>query len=77
MEIGNFEKCQEKHQGKGFMTEKMSEQRQKDLQNNACFTCHKSGCRPWKHQNVEKKGTTKKLAWKNAQIAAESDSENE
>lgn len=26
-------------------------QRQKDRENNACFTCHKKGCRPWKHGN--------------------------
>ena len=26
-------------------------QRQKDLKNNACFVCHKPGCRPWKHRN--------------------------
>lgn len=38
MEIGNLEGKPE-----------MSLQRKKDLRNNACFTCHKAGCRPWKH----------------------------
>ncbi len=26
-------------------------QRQKDINNNACFVCHKPGSRPWKHKN--------------------------
>lgn len=41
MEIGNFE-----NRGRG---RKLDGQRLKDYRNNACFTCHKVGCRPWKH----------------------------
>ncbi len=26
---------------------------QKDIENNACFTCHIPGCRPWKHRQPE------------------------
>ncbi len=26
-------------------------QRQKDINSNACFVCHKQGCRSWKHKN--------------------------
>ena len=43
MEIGNVETK------RGPQSSKMSERRTKDLQNNACFTCHRVGCRPWKH----------------------------
>ena len=28
-----------------------SKQRLQDIRNNACFKCHKSGCRPWKHRS--------------------------
>ena len=38
MEIGNVERRKEVNQ------------RQKDRINNACFTCHKKGCRPWLHK---------------------------
>lgn len=38
MEIGNLERR------RGSDT-----QRQEDMRNNACFKCHKAGCRPWKH----------------------------
>ena len=27
---------------------KKKTQREVDIANNACFTCHKKGCRPWK-----------------------------
>lgn len=30
-------------------TKAQREQRRKDLERGACFTCHKEGCRPWKH----------------------------
>lgn len=42
MEIGNME-----NSGRG---RKLEGQRLKDYRNNACFTCHKVGCRPWKHK---------------------------
>lgn len=29
-------------------------QRQKNIKNNAGFFCHKHGCRPWKHTNLER-----------------------
>lgn len=32
-------------------------QREKDIRNNACFTSHKVGCRPWKH-NIKDIKTT-------------------
>lgn len=40
MEIGNFEK-----------TSTRNDQRQEDLDRNSCFTCHRVGCRPWKHKD--------------------------
>ncbi|MEM7375744.1 MAG: hypothetical protein AAF587_44535, partial [Bacteroidota bacterium] len=48
---------------------KYTSQRDKDLQNNACFRCHKVGCRPWKHG----KAGANHL---NVGEAANSDSEN-
>lgn len=48
MEIGNLEK---------YKNLKPNSQRKKDMENNACFVCHTTGCRPWKHKketnNVE------------------------
>lgn len=45
MEIGNVE-------GRRFQRRRgNNQQRVKDMRNNACFTCHKPGCRPWKHEN--------------------------
>lgn len=43
MEIGNVH-------GKKRMplTQEQRAQRARDTQNNACFTCHRKGCRPWK-----------------------------
>lgn len=76
-ESENFEKCLERNKGNTFLIEKTSEQRHKDLQHNAYFTCHESGCIPGKHRNVEKKVTEKNLAQNNAQIAVKYDSENE
>ena len=55
MEIRNVEKHQQHYRGNGLKNNNMIEQRKRDLQNNACFTCHKPGCRPWMHQNVSKK----------------------
>lgn len=43
MEIGNVEN--RAGGGRRFEGQKL-----KDYRNNACFTCHKVGCRPWKHQ---------------------------
>lgn len=40
MEIGNAEGS---YKGK-------DKQRLLEIKNNACFTCHKRGCRPWKHR---------------------------
>ena len=40
MEIGNFETLGTKNS-----------QRQNDLDKNACFTCHRIGCGPWKHKD--------------------------
>lgn len=41
MEIDNFE-----HRGR---RPKKEGRRLKDYKRNSCFTCHKVGCRPWKH----------------------------
>lgn len=60
MEIGNVEKRRV-----GF-----EDQSLQDYKNNACFTCHKVGCRPWKH-------TQKKPSVNNVEFAtpqADSDS---
>lgn len=72
MEIGNFEK-----------TLSRSDQRQKDLDRNACFTCHRIGCRPWKHkEDKERKVNVNNLGAKtvhNANLedgSSGSDSEN-
>ena len=51
MEIGNVEGG-DNHNGRrrgNGRSGKVLSQRDKDLQNNACFRCHKVGCRPWKH----------------------------
>ena len=77
MEIGNIEKRQQHYGGNGFRNNNLSEQRKRGLQNNACFTCHKPGYRPWKHQNVSKISTAKKFIRNNAQVATDSDSGNE
>ena len=52
MEIGNV---QRQYNGTA-----MSAERMRDLKNNACFVCHKPGCRPWKHNNGknQQKGKT-------------------
>ena len=51
MEIGNVEGGAH-YRGKSFKKGKKSKtQKEIDLANNACFTCHKVGCRPWKHEN--------------------------
>ena len=49
MEIGNVEDGPH-YRGRAFKKgkKKSKTQREKDLQNNACFKCHKKGCRPWK-----------------------------
>ena len=41
MEIENFEQQRQNN---------MNEQRQKDIKNNACFICHRKGCRSFKHK---------------------------
>lgn len=51
MEIGNLEK------GPDRGDSETRRQRQMDLDRNACFQCHKEGCRPWKHR--EKKGNAR------------------
>ena len=53
MEIGNVERGTH-YRGKAFKKGKVNvnkSQRKIDLENNACFTCHKPGCRPWKHDD--------------------------
>lgn len=45
MEIGNMERSP-----LGAPRQPMTPQRLRDLRSNACFTCHKVGCRPWKHK---------------------------
>lgn len=45
MEIGNFETPVTR-----------ASQRQKELAQNACFTCHRAGCLPWKHKEGMVKG---------------------
>ena len=73
MDIGNVEGGSH-YRGKSFKNGKktMKNQREKDLANNACFTCHKKGCRPWKcgERTVDVTNTV-------AQSAAVSDSESE
>lgn len=58
MDIGNVEGNMH-YRGKSFKPKKKGQktndtQRQSDLQNNACFVCHKPGCRPWKHNDDER-----------------------
>ena len=52
MEIGNVEQGTH-YRGKAFKksSKVKKTQKEKDLENNACFTCHKPGCRPWKHKD--------------------------
>ena len=75
MEIGNVERGAH-YRGKAFKKGKVNvkmTQRQKDLNNNACFTCHKPGCRPWKHADYV--GSNHAEADVSAQIS-DSESEN-
>lgn len=44
MEISNMESTQR---------QKLA-QRKKDRENNACYTCHKVGCRPYKHKKPDR-----------------------
>lgn len=44
MDLGNLQR--ERSSG----TSHQMEQRKEDMKNGACFTCHKLGCRPWKHR---------------------------
>jgi len=73
MEIGNVERGAH-YRGKAFKKGvKVKTQRQKDLDNNACFTCHKPGCRPWKHRdNVD----TNNAEADNVDQISDSESEN-
>lgn len=43
MEIGNVE-------GSSIGASRDERQGKKERDNNACFVCHTSGCRPWKHR---------------------------
>lgn len=57
MDIGNVE-GNAHFRGSSFKPKKkytsnVDVQRERDLKNNACFTCHKPGCRPWKHVQGE------------------------
>ena len=57
MDIGNVE-GNAHFRGSSFKPKKkytsnVNVQRERDLKNNACFTCHKPGCRPWKHVQGE------------------------
>lgn len=58
MELGNVE-GKPHYRGRAFKPKRKGSkqndgQRQRDLQNNACFLCHKPGCRPWKHDEEER-----------------------
>ena len=69
MEIGNIQQLSEE------------EQRDLDRRSNACFTCHKVGCRPWKHKNYGKGQRRNRVKFNNANIdsgaeSAGSSSEN-
>jgi len=50
-------------------------QRKKDRENNACFVCHKKGCRPWKHRDTGRAAARYNNA--EAKEIASSDSEQE
>ena len=54
MEIGNIGS-----KGVGSSISNKFQQRKEDIKNNACFTCHKPGCRPYKHK-VHKSGNWRK-----------------
>jgi len=75
MEIGNF---QQKNRFAGPHSRRDNKQnttkfmqRQKDIANNACFTCHKPGCRPWKHETRKAENMTPN----NLNMEMESDSD--
>lgn len=58
MDIGNVE-GQAHYRGKAFKPKRKGkrnedEQRRRDMANNACFLCHKRGCRPWRHSDGER-----------------------
>lgn len=88
MEIGNFEQQQPSYRrgsfrgnrNNGNFNHRQSEQRMKDMKNNACFVCHRPGCRPWKHNDVDqkRKGTekTKRVTWNNTQVQIGSDTDS-
>ena len=51
------------------------EQREKDRRNNACFSCHKKGCRPWMCDPSKRR--PRRISNVNAANKIEPDSENE
>ena len=74
MDIGNVEGNMH-YRGKAFKPKRKGSkpndvQRQRDLLNNACFVCHKPGCRPWKHNDEE----CQMLGANNVQAGEKSDS---
>lgn len=67
MEVGNTEGSKR--------SRNQTEQRKRDIERGACFTCHQVGCRPWKHRapavnNVDSKNTDET-------IESDSDTESE
>ena len=65
MDISNVEGPNH-YRGKTFKqrnngNKNFNDQRDNDLKNNACFTCHKPGCRPWKHLRRETRVTNAEI----------------
>ena len=68
MEIGNVQR-----QINGTA---MSAERMRDLKNNACFVCHKPGCRPWKHNNGKNQQKRKTVQGNNTETHRSADNDS-
>lgn len=75
MDIGNFESHSYNNRNGAQRRSKngSNEQRKRDKANNACFKCHKVGCRPWKCRDVKMESNKSEPR---SVSTSESDSEN-
>ena len=72
MEIGNVETAGKGTGGRASM----QKQREEDFCRNACYKCHKVGCRPWKHQPKSETVVAKNLELGEASDSVEEGSPN-
>ena len=75
MEIGNVEHAP-RYKGRSLNGNRKRQMTQiaKDIANNACFKCHKIGCRPWKQE--ESNATNNQIYSHSDEVPSDDDSEN-